>query len=102
MILMESCSEGELLDSDLHSNMLLIRLFHEEGVRVFEPIHVMKSCRCTAEKVRSILSMMPIEDLDYMETDGEILMRCEFCSHEYSYPRDEFKTAKSKSDETDS
>ncbi len=98
MILMESCTDDELLDADLHSNMLLIRLFHEEGVRVFEPVHVEKACRCSAEKVRSILSMMPAEDLDYMEIDGEIEMRCEFCSHEYSYPRSEFKTAKPKSD----
>ena len=87
MILMESCTEDEFLDTDLHSNILLMRLFHEEGVRVFEPIEVMKGCRCTDEKVESMLSMMSDDDLDYMEKDGQISMRCEFCSREYAYSR---------------
>lgn len=91
MILMESCTEDELLDAGLHSNVLLTRLFHEEEVRVYKPIDVIKSCRCSEEKVLNVLGMMPPEDLDYMEKDGMISMRCEFCSHEYSYPRDQFK-----------
>ncbi|MEZ5813740.1 MAG: Hsp33 family molecular chaperone HslO [Alphaproteobacteria bacterium] len=91
MILMETCSDDELLDADLHSNVLLMRLFHEEGVRVFPSAGVVKSCRCNAEKVHRILSMMPEEDLDYMEEDGNISMRCEFCSHEYSYARSVFE-----------
>ena len=91
MILMESCTDDEFLDADLHSNVLLMRLFHEEGVRVFEPLEIMKGCRCTDEKVESMLSMMSDDDLDYMEKDGQISMRCEFCSREYSYPRAAFK-----------
>ena len=100
MILMESCTDDELLDAELHSNILLIRLFHEEGVRVFEPVHVVKSCRCSEEKVQTILSMMPPEDLDYMEKNGDIAMRCEFCSHEYIYPRSEFKQTESQPSES--
>lgn len=92
MILMESCTEDEMLDADLHSNILLMRLFHEEGVRVFKPIDIVKSCRCNEEKVQSMLSMMSDEDLDYIEEDGNISMRCEFCSHEYVYPRKQFKS----------
>jgi len=87
MILMDSCTEDELLDPDLHSNVLLYRLFHEEQVRVFDPVEVSKECRCSDEKVRSMLSMMSDEDLNYMEKDGEISMRCEFCSYEYVYDR---------------
>ncbi len=101
MILMESCTDDELLDADLHSNMLLFRLFHEEGVRVFEPISVTKSCRCSEEKVQGVLAMMTAEDLDYMEKDGNIVMRCEFCSHEYVYPRDELKASSEKPTEND-
>ena len=91
MILMESCTEDELLDTELHSNILLTRLFHEEGVRVFKPIDIVKSCRCNAEKVLMMLNMMSAEDLDYLQKDGVITMRCEYCSEEYNYPRKQFK-----------
>jgi len=91
MILLGSCTDDELLDEHLHSNILLTRLFHEEDVRVFDPVNVVKSCRCNEDKVLRALSMMSVEDLDYMEKDGEISMRCDFCSEEYIYPRDQFK-----------
>ena len=91
MILLESTTEDELLDSDLHSNALLHRLFHEEGVRVFEPVDITKTCRCSEEKVLGMLRMMSAEDLDYMQLEnGSIEIKCEFCSQSYSYPRDRF------------
>lgn len=101
MILMESCTEDELLDADLHSNILLTRLFHEEDVRVFKPMDIIKSCRCDEERVLSVLLMMSVDDLDYMEKDGVIAMRCEFCSKEYAYPRDQFKRPEKNSDIAD-
>lgn len=91
MILLDSATEDELLAPELHSNELLLRLFHEEGVRVFEPQAIKRSCRCSSEKVLNMLSMMPADDLDYMQQkDGKISMKCEFCSTEYSFPRDQF------------
>ncbi|HOO81764.1 MAG TPA: Hsp33 family molecular chaperone HslO [Alphaproteobacteria bacterium] len=90
MILLESCTEDEFLDPNLHSNALLTRLFHEEDVRVFQPVNVFKGCRCSEEKVCTMLTMMSVEDLDYMAEDGRISMRCEFCSQEYSYAREKF------------
>lgn len=83
MILLGSCTDGELLDPNLHSHALLTRLFHEEGVRVYEPKPVRKGCRCSQEKVESVVNMLPEDDLDYMEKDGKISMKCEFCSREY-------------------
>jgi len=94
MILLESCTEDELLDANLHSNILLTRLFHEEDVRVYEPKALLKGCRCNDDKVYTMLGMMPAEDLDYMEQDGKISMRCEFCSKEFSYERDKFPASK--------
>ncbi len=82
MILLDSCSDNELLDPELHSNMLLTRLFHEEGVRVFSPLEIKKSCRCSASKVENVLFTMPPEDLDHMAVDGEISMRCKICGHD--------------------
>lgn len=85
MILMGSCTEDEFLDAGLHSNVLLMRLFHEEGVRVFQPVAVRKVCRCSDDKVGNIIRMMSDNDLEYMALDGRIVMRCEFCSREYGF-----------------
>lgn len=85
MVLMDTCTDHEFLDPGLHSNELLVRLFHEEGVRVFTPIDVVKGCRCNSEKVEGILAMMTDEDIDYMTIDGKISMHCEFCSRDFVF-----------------
>lgn len=86
MILLDTCTEDELLDDKLHSNELLMRLFHEEGVRVYDPIAVKKGCRCDTKKVERVLYSLPEDDLEHIaEEDGEIKMRCEFCSRDFVF-----------------
>ena len=85
MILLDSCTDDELLDPDLHSNELLMRLFHEEGVRVFAPIDLKKGCRCEKSRIENILLTMPQDDIDYMTKDGKIEVRCEFCSSDFVF-----------------
>jgi len=83
MILLHSCTDDELLDANLPGYELLLRLFHEEGVRVYEPTKLRAQCRCSVEKIENILAMMSDEDLEEMVVDGNISMQCEFCSHDY-------------------
>ena len=85
MILMESCTEDELLAPDLHGHDILMRLFHEEGVRVFDPMKLQHHCRCSDDKVKSVLSMLSDEDKEEMIEDGNLSMTCEFCSKEYHF-----------------
>lgn len=85
MILLDSCSEDELLSPELGENMLLLRLFHEEGVRVFDAEPVIKSCRCSSERVENVLLSLNDDDLDHITKEGSISMTCEFCSHEYVF-----------------
>lgn len=85
MVLMDSCTNDELLDKEIGANEMLYRLFHEEGVRIFEPKTITKKCRCNMERVESILSAMPAEDLDYISDDGVVTMHCEFCGADYNY-----------------
>jgi molecular chaperone Hsp33 len=93
MILMDTASENELLDPGLHSNNLLFRLFHEEGVIVFEPKKAQKNCRCDSEKVISVLQTMSDDDLAYVIKEGAISVKCEFCSKEYNFdPKQILKT----------
>jgi molecular chaperone Hsp33 len=85
IIFLASCTENEFLDPDLLTDDLLMRLFNEEGVRVFDPRPLIKECRCSNEKVFSVLRMLSKEDREFMEKDGFITMKCEFCSREYQY-----------------
>lgn len=84
MILMQSCTEAELLDPELDSHTILLRLFHEEGVRVFEPTPLEHKCRCSEEKVENVLVLMTDEDRAEMIVDGSIALTCEFCSKTYT------------------
>jgi molecular chaperone Hsp33 len=96
MILMDTCTEDELLDPKMHSYELLTRLFHEEGVRVYPPLSVSKGCRCSVEKVESVMSMMSEDDIEYMTVDGRIEVKCEFCSRDFIFDPARVKLMASK------
>ena len=51
----ETIGEDELVDPELTSNQLLFRLFHEDGVRVFDPRMLAAVCRCSQERIESVL-----------------------------------------------
>ena len=91
MILLESCTEAELLSPELNAQELLYRLFHEEKLRVFEPKYVKKKCRCARERLIDAVRMMPEDDIDHI-FDGETAeVKCEFCSRIYTVTRDELQ-----------
>lgn len=82
-ILLETCKDEELLDPKLHDETLLYRLFHEEGVRVYRPSSVTKGCRCTYEKLQSIVALLSKEDREHATKDGKITLTCEFCNKDF-------------------
>lgn len=87
--LMMSVRDTELLAADLASPDLLFRLFHEEGVRVFDPVAISRDCRCNRERLASVLARFPEEDLAHMEEDGVITATCEYCNTRYAFDRAE-------------
>ncbi|MFA5591918.1 MAG: Hsp33 family molecular chaperone HslO [Micavibrio sp.] len=91
MVLLGSVTEREMLDSGLPAQDLLYRLFHEEGVRVYETRPLADQCRCSPERVRAILSGMSEDDIEDVTVDGVIAMHCEFCSRDYNFDPAEFK-----------
>ena len=91
VILGETVKGEELIDSQLSPEELLVRLFHEEGVRVFDPQAIFHQCRCSGERVRTVLEGLSPEDLAYSAKDGVIEITCEFCSRGYSFELDQFK-----------
>lgn len=83
--LMMSVRDEELIAASLSSEDLLFRLFHEEGVRVFSAQTVSQRCRCDRERLRSVLSRFPAEDLRDMEKDGVVTATCEYCNIAYNF-----------------
>jgi molecular chaperone Hsp33 len=83
--LFETIGEDELVDPQLSSNQLLWRLFHENGVRVFGSQPLRAFCRCSLERIETMLrSFQPAERADMIEPDGHIRVTCEYCSRVYA------------------
>ncbi|HEX3887949.1 MAG TPA: Hsp33 family molecular chaperone [Phenylobacterium sp.] len=90
----ETVGEDELTDPELSSQQLLFRLFHEDGVRVFGSQPLRAFCRCSQERIETVLkSFDPAERADMVEADGRIHVTCEYCSKAYSVAPDTLETA---------
>ncbi len=86
MILLGSATDGELVDPGLPARALLYRLFHEEGVRVFEPMTLGFGCRCSRERVEALLRGFGEDEIEEMKRpDGRIDVTCEFCNEGFVF-----------------
>ena len=82
--LVETIEDHELVDPNLSSEDLLYRLFHERGVRVFEQQSVHEQCRCSRDRILSMLKSFSDEERQSMVgDDGRVGITCEFCSTRY-------------------
>jgi len=82
--LFETLGEDELVDPTLAPQTLLWRLFHEDGVRLFEPKPLQAFCRCSSERIVGVLKSFPAEErAEMVESDGVIRVTCEYCSRTY-------------------
>ncbi|WP_196259884.1 Hsp33 family molecular chaperone [Pelagibacterium limicola] len=88
--LLDTLTDAELADPDLSSERLLFRLYHEAGVRVFEPQPLVERCTCSAERVEQMIHDFSPEDRTDMVVDGEIEVVCEFCSTHYHFNPNQF------------
>ncbi len=77
----------ELLDDTLAPETLLYRLFHTEGVAVDLSRALAYGCRCSRQRLAGILGTFTADDLDHMTVEGDIIMTCEFCNHNFHFPR---------------
>lgn len=81
--LMASAKTEEMLDPALSPNDMLFRLFHEDGVRVFPPQRIVEECRCSRQRIESVLVSLDPEALDDLKLpDGTLEVVCEFCSRQ--------------------
>jgi molecular chaperone Hsp33 len=65
---------------------ILHRLFNEDDVRLFEPAPVYFRCRCSRERVGSMLQGLgETETRSVLAERGEVEVRCDFCNRAYVF-----------------
>ncbi|WP_375645679.1 Hsp33 family molecular chaperone [Bartonella sp. TT29SHDZB] len=89
-MLMKTIESAELTDPQVGSKQLLFRLFHEQGVRVFNSFSLVDQCSCSREKIKGILEGFPIDERNKMVQNKYISVTCEFCSKTYRFIAQEF------------
>jgi len=83
-VLLDTVEEMELVGPRVQSTDLLVRLFHEDVPRVFDPQPVAFGCSCSEARVRDSLSIYSAKDIRYMTTDeGIVTADCQFCGAHY-------------------
>ena len=95
-ILMNSVKNEELLDAELPAQSLLLRLFNEDGVWVYEPIRLGAQCRCSRERIEDVLATFPNEELEEMKNDGVISVNCQFCNKTEVFRENDIKKLSKK------
>ena len=65
---------------------ILHRLFWEETVHVFEPLHPRFACTCSRERVRNMLRGLGREENESILAErGDVEVGCEFCGLKYHF-----------------
>ena len=89
--LIDTVEDHELTDPEISAERLLFRLFHERGVRVFDPVALMDKCSCSKERIMSVLEQLQPDEVAAATVDGNIEVRCEFCGTLYQIDPDEIR-----------
>jgi molecular chaperone Hsp33 len=88
--LIQTVRDHELIDPEVPVETLLYRLFHERGVRVFEPSPVRDQCSCSRDRIEGVLRGFSAEEITDSIEDGAISVSCEFCGAKYDFEQQDF------------
>lgn len=81
--LFDTLTARELLDCT--GDVLLHRLFHEDGVQLLGTKPLGFACSCSRERVEAMLVSLGTEEAHAALADGEAVVRCEFCGQSYRF-----------------
>ena len=85
-ILLDTVDDLELIGPSVTPTELLVRLFHEEGPRVYDAQPITFGCTCSEDRVRQSLSIYSAKDIRTMTTDeGTVTADCQFCGAHYVF-----------------
>ena len=80
---LSTLQKEEFLSINLTSENILLRLFHEVGIKIYDKITITDQCRCSQEKVELAIKKLDKSELkDISDKNGNIKVVCEFCKIE--------------------
>ena len=86
--LAQTLTSTELVD--LPDEAVLHRLFHEEEVRLLPPREITFACRCSKERVGSVLKILGRNEIAGLLADRRTIeVDCDFCGLRYSFTAEE-------------
>ena len=84
VLLGDTLKREELLTTNI--SILMHRLFWEQTLRVFDPLHPVFHCGCSREKVGDMLRMLGAAEVESAITEiGRLDINCDFCGKHYSF-----------------
>ena len=85
--LFETLSPQELLDWP--TELLLHRLYHEDGAEVLDVRPLRFGCSCSRDRVAAMLQSLGQDEADAAAAEGVAEIRCEFCGQQYHFDADQ-------------
>ncbi len=78
---------------ELNPVEVIRRLFHEEDLRVFDPMPFRFACRCSRERVAAMLEGLGEEEMRAtLAEQGNVEVRCDFCNEPYRFDAVDIET----------
>lgn len=88
-MLLDTVEPHELLGPHVAPETLLLRLFHEEGPRVWPPQPARFGCTCSRARVEAAMAQYSARDIAHMTNDeGKLTADCRFCGARYEFDPD--------------
>ncbi|MGE3770351.1 MAG: Hsp33 family molecular chaperone HslO [Bdellovibrionales bacterium] len=89
MMLLGTTTPAELLDDGLPGSDLLNRLFHAEGLEVYEASDIRDECRCSRARVERVLRSLTREEIEDLAENNVVDVTCEFCNRHFTFTPNE-------------
>ena len=86
-------SLGQVFSEHPETEKIVGEAFETYAPRILENRHIEFLCHCNKERVRNMLAMLPIDELDDILTNGPFPLesRCHHCNTAYSFDRQEIQ-----------
>lgn len=80
----QTISDEELLT--LTNETILHRLYHETELRLYHARSVSFRCRCSAEKMKQVLTVLGEKDVqELLDEKGQVDVLCDFCNRHFAF-----------------
>ena len=92
LMFLETINSEEFLNINKTSKQILLNLFGQYEIKIFDEIHLNNNCQCSNEKVLNMLKSMDQKEIRYLFNEKKsIEVVCEFCKTKRVYSEQDLK-----------